>query len=311
MERIHGINFAPFAGRGKYDESAYKSLTTMVERTCASHVILTPAGLQANAHEERIDFSGEGTPSDDELVRLIQFAQSLGLKVILKPTVNCANGEWRAWINFFDEDVPCEPKWRNWFASHEAFQMHYAGLADKSGCVMFIAGCEMVLAQRRETEWRHLVQRLRTVYRGPISYNTDKYQEHNVSWWDCVDVISSSGYYPLGHWPQELERIQAVVKRYKKPFFFAEAGCMSTEGSPRVPNDWGLAGGLDLDTQRKWYIDMVSHLRNNEWVEGVGLWSWPLHLKEKESAVSDKGYSLYAKPAEEVVKQYFHLRSPR
>ena len=163
MEQIYGINFAPFAKRGEYDESAYTSLTAMAERTGASHVILTPAGIQANVHDEQIDFCGEGTPSDDELIRLIQFAQSLDLKGILKPTVNCSNGEWRAWINFFDEDVPCEPKWCNWFDSHEAFQMHYARLADKTGCVMFIPGCEMVLAQRREAQWRHLIQRLRTV----------------------------------------------------------------------------------------------------------------------------------------------------
>lgn len=41
---------------------------------------------------------------------MIRFAQSLGLKVALKPTVNCDNGVWRARISFFDHDVPCEPK---------------------------------------------------------------------------------------------------------------------------------------------------------------------------------------------------------
>ena len=44
-------------------------------------------------------------------------------------------------------------------------------------------------------------------YYGLMSYNTDKYQEDHVSWWDCVDVISSSGYYPIDQWEQELDRI--------------------------------------------------------------------------------------------------------
>ena len=61
-------------------------------------------------------------------------------------------------------------------------------------------------------------------YHGLVSYNTDKYQEDHVSWWDCVDVISSSGYYPIDQWEQELDRIEKVVQKFKKPFFFAEAG---------------------------------------------------------------------------------------
>ena len=58
---------------------------------------------------------------------------------------------------------------------------------------------------------------------GLVSYNTDKYQEDHVSWWDCVDVISSSGYYPIDQWEQELDCIEKTVLKYRKPFFFAEA----------------------------------------------------------------------------------------
>lgn len=54
---------------------------------------------------------------------------------------------------------------------------------------------------------------------GLVSYNTDKYQEDHVSWWDCVDVISSSGYYPIDQWEQELDRIEKTVLKYRKPFF--------------------------------------------------------------------------------------------
>ena len=38
---------------------------------------------------------------DEELYDMIRYAQSLGLKVALKPTVNCDNGVWRARISFF------------------------------------------------------------------------------------------------------------------------------------------------------------------------------------------------------------------
>lgn len=86
-------------------------------------------------------------------------------------------------------------------------------------------------------------------YHGLVSYNTDKYQEDHVSWWDCVDVISSSGYYPIDQWEQELDRIEKNVLKYRKPFFFAEAGCMSRKGSGMVPNNWELQGELRLEEQ--------------------------------------------------------------
>lgn len=84
-------------------------------------------------------------------------------------------------------------------------------------------------------------------YHGLVSYNTDIYQEDHVSWWDCVDVISSSGYYPIDQWEQELDRIEKIVLKYRKLFFFAEAGCMSRKGSGMVPNNWELQGELRLE----------------------------------------------------------------
>ena len=93
-------------------------------------------------------------------------------------------------------------------------------------------------------------------YHGLVSYNTDKYQEDHVSWWDCVDVISSSGYYPIDQWEQELDRIEKTVLKYRKPFFFAEARCMSRKGSGMVPNNWELQGELRLEEQCEWYRAM-------------------------------------------------------
>lgn len=46
----------------------------------------------------------------------------------------------------------------------------------------------MVMAQRRDAEWRALIGDIKSIYTGPVSYNTYKYQEENVGWWDCVDV---------------------------------------------------------------------------------------------------------------------------
>ena len=170
---------------------------------------------------------------------------------------------------------------------------------------MFIAGCEMVQAQRREAEWRKLISDIRGVYSGLVSYNTDKYQEHNVSWWDAVDVISSSGYYPINDWENQLDRIEKVVHKFNKPFFFAECGCMSTAGSNLVPNDWSVQGEVDLQGQADWYSEMFRACAKRDWVGGFAIWDWTWKQYPEEKAAAHGGYDIYAKPAELVVKEFY------
>lgn len=306
MDFIKGITFAPFAGRGILGmEEAKKSLHLLRERTEADFIMLAPSGIQETAQSESICYTSAATSSDREIIDTIELAHSLGLRVGIKPTVNCKNGTWRAHINFFDKDVPCEPKWSNWFAAYTDFQLHYARIAEESGCEMFLAGCEMVMSERREKEWRALISDIRNVYSGLVSYNTDKYQEDNVNWWDCVDMISSSGYYPLHDWEAQLDRIEAVVQKFEKPFFFAECGCMSVAGSSQMPNNWSMKGEADGQEQADWYRAMFEACRKRKWMGGFCLWDWGAKKYAAEDAASNKSYDIYGKPAEAVVREYY------
>lgn len=196
---------------------------------------------------------------------------------------------------FFDKDVPCEPKWSDWFRSYSAYILHFAKIAEDTGCEMLCIGCEMVQTDRREAEWRQLIAEVRKVYTGLITYNCDKYQEDNVGWWDALDIISSSGYYPANDWENQLNRIEKVVQAYGKPFFFMEAGCLSRSGSAAIPNDWTLAGTADQDEQVKFYKAMFSACDSREWIGGFMLWDWPAKLYSLDEAAADDGYCIYGK----------------
>src|SRR5699024_9719962 len=116
------------------------SLRLMKVRTNSEYVIISLAALQDTAQSVDIDFQGSHMVDDDELIDMITYAQTLDLKVILKPTVNTREGTWRAHINFFDMDIPCEPKWHEWFDSYTKYQLHYAKIAEKTKCDMYIIG---------------------------------------------------------------------------------------------------------------------------------------------------------------------------
>jgi hypothetical protein len=306
MEYIKGFTFGWMSGRGDFRKpEAKESLRLMAERTGSSHVIFALASHQDHPQAVVVKYEGEHMVEDDELVDMIRYARTLGLRVILKPTVNCTDGTWRAHINFFDIDVPCEPKWQDWFRSYAAYQKHYAAIAEREKCEMFIVGCEMVQSERRSEEWREVIAGVREVYSGLVSYNTDKYQEGHVKWWDAVDVISSSGYYPIGDWEAQLDRIEQVIAPYGKPFFFAEAGCPSRSGSAQVPNDWGLEGAVSAEEQEQFYEAMFRHASKRDWVRGFGLWDWSANLHQEKDALSDDGYGVYGKPAEKVIRRFY------
>jgi len=284
--------------------AADRSMDAMVELG-VNWVTLAYAAVQETAQSTDIPFTEAPTVTDDEIRGAVAAARARGLMVCLKPVVNVADGTWRAYIGFFDQDVPGEPTWSDWFASYGDFVLHHARLAAELDVEMFCIGCEMVRADGQEAHWRALVARVRAVYGGLVTYNCDKYQEDRLTWWDAVDVISASGYYPTGTWPQHLDRIEAVVRREGKPFCFIEAGCPSREGSPHRPNDWTLAGAPSERAQAEYLDEMLTACAGRPWVAGFMLWDWPAELYDRSEAASNDDYCMYGKAGADVVRRHY------
>lgn len=118
-------------------------------------------------------------------------------------------------------------------------------------------------------------------------------------------MISSSGYYPIDQWEQELDRIEKVVQKFNKPFFFAEAGCMSRKGSSLVPNNWAIQGDLRLEEQPDWYRAMFEACAKRSWVNGFAMWEWAPVLPSRSIASRDTSYEICNKPIQEVIKDYY------
>lgn len=302
---VCGMTWGWVGTRGEWATPAAADSMRLMAEHAVSWTAIAYSALQATAFSTEIGFRDEPTVTDDEIVWAIREAKALGMKVCLKPVVNVEDGTWRAFIGFFDWDVPGEPSWTQWFASYTEFILHAARIAEAEGCEMLCIGCEMVRADGQEAHWRALIAKVREVYSGLITYNCDKYQEDRVTWWDAVDVISSSGYYPVDTWDAQLDRIAPVVEASGKPFFFMEAGCPSREGSAQLPNDWNLVGDPSGQEQLTYYREMFRAVRARDWVDGLMLWDWPANLYAREDAAGNDDYCPYGKPAAPyLVEQY-------
>lgn len=288
-------------------EDAKREIDYQVENCKVNTITFAFAALQEHCYSTDIDFDGVHMPNFYELATLIEYAKSKSLKTIVKPMLNVKDGYWRAYIRFFDEDVPCEPKWREWFKSYYEYLLLYGEFCAMSNVDMMIIGCEMVGTDHREDEWKTLIKKLREVYSGLLTYNCDKYQEHNVKWWDVLDYISSSGYYPKGTISKELDRIEKVVTKYNKPFFFAECGCQSTKGAKENPNDWTIArdGESSEEEQYEYYKEFLEETAKREFISGFCFWDWPMKSPKKEQDKLIGDYSVKFKKAEGIIREYY------
>ena len=313
MRYLNGCTFAFMSPRGFTQKEEWKrSLRLMVESTGCDTVILPVGALQDHCYSTKVDYLTPDVMSMDDVRAVADEVRKLGLHLVIKAMVNVRDGYWRAYIRFFDTYVPTEPTWEQWFASYDEFVVELAKTAQEVGAEMFCLGCEMVGTDHRADEWRDLIAQVRKVYDGPLTYNCDKFQEHHVTWWDAVDVISSSGYYPIDQLEEHFQRVEAVAEKFGKPFFFMESGCPSREGSEYVPNNWNYGGDQSNETQARWYQAYTDMLIKHPKIRGCVWWDWSaVRLYPIESAATNNGYCTYGKPAEKILQAYSHAIAER
>ena len=306
MDFLNAYTFAFGEKKGFTDKEVWKwSLEEMVRTTGCSAIILPVCAWQDHAYSTVMDSDTADVMSREDVRAVCGYARKLGLKVILKAMVNCRDGYWRAYIRFFDTYVPTEPRWDEWFASWNRHVCRIAEMAEENKADMLCIGCETVGTDHREKEWRELAALVRERYHGPITYNCDKYQESNITWWDAMDVISSSGYYPIDALDENFRRIQAVSEKFGRPFMFMECGCPSRGGSEYRPNDWRFGNGIDCEAQRAWYEKFCEKLLEYPFVRGTGWWDWSGTRLYPEAAGPDNdGYCTYGKPAGEELRKF-------
>ena len=307
---VAGFTWGFPGARGQWGTTeAAASMRLMAERLGLNWTTRAVVARQDTAQSTVIRWREAPTATDDEVVWAIREAKGLGLKVCLKPMLGVVDGTWRAFIDFLDPDVPGEPTWGEWFASYREYMTHFAAIAQAEGVEMLCVGCEQVKSDPRDNDWRALVAAVRAVYSGLVTYNCDKYQEDRVPWWDAVDVISSSGYYPQGDWPRQLDRIEAVVRRHGKPFVFMEGGCPSRVGAPANPNNWKLQSPPSEDAQDGWYADAFAATASRDWVGGFMFWDWRALVHDVADASSNDDYGVFGKKAEATIRVAYRDRT--
>lgn len=271
---------------------------------------------QESFADTRIFSDYERTQTDSDLLFAVNKARTLGLKICLKPMVNCFDRAWRARIDFPPENPEY---WDKWFKSYTAFMLHYAELAQKTGCEMLCTGCEMAGMDKQSERCRKMIAEVRKVYGGIIMHNINHGDELRFDWLYDVDVIGISGYYPvtdgtdrsLEHMIEEFERrtklLEKAHKHYGKPIMFAEIGVRNEQGCSQYPWDFHNRPEMPSDEQEQadFYEAAMTATWDKEWFCGYFWWDWKAKLPPIEKAKENRDFTIYGKKAEQVLKSWY------
>ena len=151
--------------------------------------VFVPVYYQQSPSSSKI-FRKKSSPTIHSLTRAIILAKRLGLKVSLKPHVNLETREARSRIKPID--------FNQWANSYSEYILTYARLANELEVDSFFVGTELEGISNNEQYWRSLIESVRQVYEGEISYSSNRLGEaNNINWWDSLDFIGISFYEPL------------------------------------------------------------------------------------------------------------------
>jgi hypothetical protein len=314
-----GISYATWWSGGYVKPGTDYSLE-LLSSTGANWISLIVTGYQANYLSTTIDRTSAHTPTDAELIHVIQQAHNLGLKVMLKPHVDLldeSNGFWRGDIG---DGFTTEAQWSAWFASYRSFIEHYAQLAQDNGADQFCVGTELLgTTRRRPADWRTIVAGVRAIFTGPITYAALKEgEEVSITWWDAVDYIGVDSYYQLtsdiDHDPTEPELEQLWTEHVatmanlsasngNKPILLTEVGFRSQHGCSNHPWDSEIVSPVDLEEQGYAYQATFQKLYNQPWLAGMFWWFWP--PDRFESGPCNGDFPMHLKPAENVLRAWY------
>lgn len=277
----------------------------------------TPFGWQSDLSSPVIEFQNDSEhmwwgESASGITRTTELAKAEGIEVLLKPHIWTRNG-WPGDIN-----MKSESDWKKWFQQYTKFIVNYANLAEQLHVKILCVGTELHFASKREGDWRALIDTVRQVYHGQLTYAANFNEEYeHIKFWDALDFIGIQSYFPLAQkedaeladliaaWDLHLKSIERTQASFSKPVIFTEIGYKSTNDTAIEPWRWPQKDDMDQAStamQAKCYEAFFQTAWKREWLVGAYFWKWYPH---NDSRMMEVDFSPQGKEAEHVMAKWF------
>lgn len=327
-----GTNHAHVHRRGHgYGSAASARQHDWLRSIGANAISITPFGFQRGAKSDHIvgfgpdetPGGGDGSMTLADMAAEVDSAHRRGLRVMLKPHI-WSSDFWNGseWHGTIDQKTPEEH--RRWWACYRRLILYYAEFAERSGVDYLCVGTELArMTWRYPDEWRGLIDDVRKVFSGDITYAAHWDREwREIGFWDRLDFIGIGAYFPLNApdsatveqlataWTPYRRAIDSVADRFGRPFLFVEFGYRPVAGTWREP--WRYDGGTaDAEAQRRGFEAMFRAFENDRRFRGVYVWKTFTDDTAARSTGEQTGFVFKGLPGESVLRQWWNIAGKR
>ncbi|MEO1483116.1 MAG: hypothetical protein AAFU77_13500 [Myxococcota bacterium] len=271
---VNGAALGLFASDASY---SYEMLLREIAERQADDVLLVVPFAQDHFGATEVRFPAELRKAT---ARAAHTATALGLRVGLMPIIEVGGDGWRGRLN-------PGPGLDAWFRSYTQALEALARIAEAVGAVRLGLGSELGPVEAYETHWRAVAAALRALYSGELFYavNWDRLDE--VGFWDAVDAVATSGYFPLlpagavasaealdRAWDPRRERLAALARQTGKHYFFAEVGYPSHRDAAARPWAFRSEAPIDLALQATLWRAFCREFKDEPPLMGFYAWNW-------------------------------------
>jgi len=280
----------------------------------ANWVTLMPFGFMKTTSEISIQYNSKRQwwgETKEGITKTANEFHKKKIKIMLKPQIWIPNGGFTGMIS-----MKSEQDWITFEKSYEIFILDYAQVAKNSKIELFCIGTELNnFVITRPTYWKGLIQKIKKIYKGKITYaeNWDTYK--NVPFINKLDYIGIDAYFPLAKeqtptvaviekaWKPIKVAIKELNVKYQKPILFTEFGYQSKDFAALEPWNHSKSGTVNLAAQKNALEAIFNQYWNEKWFAGGFLWKW--YDEKNAGGLNDADYTIQNKPAQKLVSDWY------
>lgn len=310
LSHIHRI------GNG-YGSTPSKEMHKHLSSVGYNYVQLNTFGYMRDRKRTKVHSGGDPSMAAPFVETEIQNLREMGFKVMLKPHIwigghNLDPDNWRSKIDFDDARMR-----RKWFDSYTEFILSEAKLAQRTGVEILVVGTELVGVSIYTDEWREIINKVREVFTGKLTYAAEGMNAQKIEFWDALDYIGIDAYFPLTNkneptldelswgWKTYEPHIRALSEKYDKQVIFTEIGFKSVEGTAIEPWEWKKEGRTSQQEQALAFEATRLAFKDKPYLAGVFVWKYFTDMNSYERGNVEKGFTPYKKEAEKVISGWF------
>ena len=310
--KINGVSFV--ASRDSISDVHIKPVININ----ANFAAVMPYGFIRDLENPEVFYNTDRQWFGESLLGVKQYIEALhkqDVKVMMKPHIWIGRGDFTGHVKMTSEE-----KWKQFEISYSKFILDFAQLAEETNAEILCIGTELEqFIVNRPEYWNDLINKIKTIYKGKLTYAANWDEFKRTPFWDKLDYIGVDAYFPISNkqtptvedskngWIEHKEVIKTLSGKHDKPILFTEFGYRSVDYTGKEPwRSERSMGELNLQAQANTTQALFETFWDEEWFAGGFIWKWFIN-DERAGGPENHMFTPQNKPVEAIIKNNYSI----